>query len=422
MFKHTEELLEILKSYGNDVGLPIIPYADWIKIRSTYDRQEIQAAFATYITENKIPFPFRKLDERELQDIFYKLRKYVPELYYPNKVTEKHEFVYSYEKNPLGVIKGSSHIYNHVSDQFQQKNRFNCGSVWDKSPLEMWTTWQQLFTLRWHFWNDKFLEKSGVSESEYRTAFRIASYTCSQFRPEVAKFCYIKSDAKNVLDLSSGWGDRLAGFFGTPNAEVYVGCDPNPDVYEIYKEQCLAYEKFLGHDAVLIEKENHFICKGSKKVIIYNLPAEDVDWTQYYNYFDVMMTSPPYFALEKYGDKGADSSGQSWVRYPGFEIWRDNFLYPLIDKVLPTIKPTGYFMLNIIEPKTGGRKKKHHLLCDDLVDYIKPKLPFQGKIGMEIVARPNNIVDALKSNTKVIEPIFVFSNEEFKNNTIDDFF
>jgi len=41
---------------------------------------------------------------------------------------------------------------------------------------------------------------------------------------------------------------------------------------------------------------------------------------------------------------------------------------------------------------------------------------------MDIVARPDNIVNAIKSNTTTIEPIFVFSKVEFKTPTLDDFF
>ena len=57
-----------------------------------------------------------------------------------------------------------------------------------------------------------------------------------------------------------------------------------------------------------------------------------------------------------------------------------------------------------------------------VLSYIDPKLKYQGKLGMEIVARPDNIVNAVKSNTTTIEPIFVFSKGVFKTPTVDDFF
>jgi len=416
------EIIDVLKIYGDETGLPIIPYADWIKIRSTYEREHLQQAFADLIIDNNIPFPFKEVSEEELKSTFFRLRKHCPDLHYPITVNEKHDFKYKYVDNPLGVIKKTSHLYNNLSNQFQQENRLNCGSVWDKSPVEMWTTKKYLKGLRWQFWNDKFLTKVGINAAEYRAAFQTASYTCAQFKPEIAKFCYAKTNAKTVLDLSCGWGDRLAGFFGSPNAEVYIGCDPNPAVYVAYKKQCIAYESYLGVEAKITEYDNYFESQGTKLVRIYNLPAEDVDWTQYHNYFDVMMTSPPYFALEKYDDKSETNSGQSWIRYPNFEKWRDEFLYPLIDAIIPTINETGFLMLNIVEPKTGGRKTKSHMLCDDMIEYIDPKLKYQGKLGMEIVARPDNIVNAVKSNTTTIEPIFVFSKGVFKTPTVDDFF
>ena len=53
------------------------------------------------------------------------------------------------------------------------------------------------------------------------------------------------TDARTVLDTSCGWGDRLCGFFASKSAEMYIGCDPNPNTFEVYKKQCIEYEKIL---------------------------------------------------------------------------------------------------------------------------------------------------------------------------------
>ena len=30
---------------------------------------------------------------------------------------------------------------------------------------------------------------------------------------------------------------------------MYIGCDPNPNTFEVYKKQCIEYEKILtGHE------------------------------------------------------------------------------------------------------------------------------------------------------------------------------
>ena len=50
-----------------------------------------------------------------------------------------------------------------------------------------------------------------VSKNTLRTCLSLRKYICSQFKPNVAKALYDFVKAKNVLDISAGWGDRLCG-------------------------------------------------------------------------------------------------------------------------------------------------------------------------------------------------------------------
>ena len=80
-----------------------------------------------------------------------------------------------------------------------------------------------------------------LDEKSYISAFRLGTYIATQFKPNVARTIYTMTNAQTVLDTSCGWGDRLCGFY-TSNASHYVGCDPNPNTFEIYKKQCVEYE------------------------------------------------------------------------------------------------------------------------------------------------------------------------------------
>jgi glycosyltransferase involved in cell wall biosynthesis len=90
--------------------------------------------------------------------------------------------------------------------------------------------------MNWIFWRPGVMS-GDLDEGSFRDSFRLGTYTATQFKPSVAKALYEKHDAVNVLDTSCGWGDRLAGFYATPSTKLYVGCDPNPDVFEVYKKQ-----------------------------------------------------------------------------------------------------------------------------------------------------------------------------------------
>lgn len=399
-----EFLKKEFRARSDENGIPLFTNSQWIDFRNKYDKQDIRIALADYIHEDKVKFPFKKATEEGIQNLFrtFESTSHIGWLKHPAEVDEKFDYKYKYKDKPLGVIE-KSHTYNLIADWFQQENRMACGSASTPSPLEIWNTPDKLRKMNWHFWRDGVLEGTDICPTTFRTAFRLGTYTATQFKPSVAKFLYEYHGAENILDTSCGWGDRLTGFFGTPTAKLYVGCDPNPLVFEVYKKQCIAYEKFMGHKAVITERKDYFKSVGSKTVEIWRKPAEDVDWSLYEDTFDLYFTSPPYFETEKYAIGSGAEEDQSWNRYSQFETWRDDFFFNVTEKVWKTIRKEGYMMLNIIEPSSKG---KRHALCDSLVDFCTelPECNYVGKLGMRMSGRPNT--DSL--NTIFIEPIWVF--------------
>ena len=419
-------ILDYFANNKDSLGVPKIKNKDWKILKEKYDKDEIRIALAEYITSNDIPFPNKQISEDRLKKLFIKFCNTSMKDEYKDfdDVKERYNYRNTYGDKPLGVIN-KSHQFNDVSDYFQQNNRMKCSSHRHHAPMDLWKSKRRLQTMNWHFWRDGVMENSDLDSKAFRTSFRLGTYTATQFRPSVAKALYEKHNAENVLDTSCGWGDRLAGFYATRNTQLYVGCDPNPDVFEVYKKQCIAYEQFMtGKTPTLIEKENYFECIGRKTVKIWNLPSEDVDWTQYKNLFDLYFTSPPYFETEKYATDTDKSENQSWSRYDSFDGWKYNFFFKVTKMVWPTIRKNGFMMINIIEPAkrhNGGR----HGLCDDMVDTFSrfDDCSYLGKIGMRMQARPN----AEELAEVFIEPIWTFrknnSNYEFNDKvTLDQFF
>lgn len=398
---------QYFQSHSDNRGIPNISNSDWVIFSRQYEKEVIRENLAEYITSNNIPFPTKQISYSEFVDLFERFSKtsMLDEYKHFDTVLEKVDYKYKYSDKPLGVID-KSHVYNSVSNYFQQTNRMKCGSNLVYSPWDIWHSREKLEKMNWHFWREGALGSSNIDDSAFRSAFRIGTYTATQFKPSVAKALYEKHKARKILDTSCGWGDRLAGFYATYGTELYVGCDPNPEVYETYKDQCLEYENMLGYDAaVLQEYEDHFVCIGSRKVIIYNLPSEDVDWKKYQNTFDFYFTSPPYFETERYASNNSDT--QSWSRYPTFDSWKNDFFFKVNRYIWDTLKDDAYMMINIIEPRINNGTRLN--LCDDMVDDILtyPKAHYLGKIGMRLQARPHAIVEAEK-NSVFIEPIWVF--------------
>lgn len=399
------------KNHSDARGIPNIPNAVWKDFISQHDKQDIKDSLAEYITTSGVPFPLTEITEEEVVGLFTRFAhtSMLSEYKLFDQILEKHPYRYTYADRPLGVID-KSHVYNPVSNYFQQANRMRCGSNQTASPWHYWHDPAMLASMNWHFWRSGALGSSDVCAATFRSAFRIGTYTATQFRPSVAKAIYERHGAEHVLDTSCGWGDRLAGFYATACTKTYTGCDPNPEVYVTYKQQCLAYERMLGHSARLQEFDDHFVCEGSKHVEIWNLPSEDVDWHRYTEKFDCYFTSPPYFSTEKYAESTDKSEDQSWSRYPTFEQWKQNFFFPTNRRIWDTLKPQAYMMINIVEPVNGKYK-----LCDDMVDDILtyPQSNYIGKIGMRLQARPHSIVNADK-NAVFVEPIWVFRKDSDK--------
>lgn len=418
-----QEIKDILKECSDSKGIPVISPDHWEHLSKQYEKNVFRVAFAEYITENSVPFPLRNITKSRLEEEFTKfcntshknMIEYIPH----DIVFERFDYRYSYNDYGLGVIKRdvSSNI---VSDYFHQENRMRCGSLSSPSPYEIWTDKQKLAKLNYHWWRNMH-KGHGIDYGSIRTAIRLGSYIPAQFKPSIAKFLYEQHDAVNVLDTSCGWGDRLAGFFATPSTKLYIGCDPNPAVYEKYKEQCKVYESLLGNGSVITEYDDYFVSDGVKKVVIYNKASEDVDWTEYKNTFDFYFTSPPYYNTEKYSKLDGNTSSQSWFRYNTFESWMYDFFLPLNEKLWFTMKDNSYFMVNIIDPNMGNSKKGRYELCDKMVDHFVENFDncyFLGKIGMGMSIRPNTPNASLEN--KGIEPIWVFrkNNQKYTHSRI----
>lgn len=127
-----------------------------------------------------------------------------------------------------------------------------------------------------------------------------------------------------ILDGCSGWGGRLVGFLAS-NAKEYQGCDASP--YQV-KGDLLIYETYK--DVAGDDKIVNIECSPFEKL---KLKSE---------YYDMALTSPPYFDREKY--LGGE---QSREKYNNYEHWKDGFYTTLIKNTYKALKHGGVFCLQV---------------------------------------------------------------------------
>ena len=203
---------------------------------------------------------------------------------------------------------------------------------------------------------------------------QLRKYICSQFKPIIAKSIYDFFKAENVLDFSMGWGDRLCGFYSSKYTKHYVGLDPRVENHPFYNQQREHYDKWLT------------MFEDDKKTDFHISPAEDFDYSNYINHFDLVFTSPPYFDAERYGE----GDTQSWMRYKEIDSWNINFLHKALTKIIPTVRVDGRIMVNIADIFSKKGNKWLHI-SKPLIEFMtNNNFEYEGVIGMEMSQRPNS--------------------------------
>ena len=167
-------------------------------------------------------------------------------------------------------------------------------------------------------------------ENMRETIWHIGFKECSTFKPKLEKFFIEFFNARKILDLSSGWGDRLIGAMAS-DIDCYHGFDPNPCLHPNYKNIIKTFKNYqVNKNAVYIIKKQPFENSVLKP-----------------NYYDLMMTSPPYFTMEIYDNNPSTSKTQSISNIQSEKEWFDKFLMVWIDKIYIALRKDGVIALNI---------------------------------------------------------------------------
>ncbi len=345
--------------------------SEWAHIKSTFEKNDVKESLAKVAMT--YPMPTMEMSEGDCRKDFNKLKgTWVYDILKEGEWFARSEDGYDY---PL-VYEGQqwyfarNNIGNKASNYFQQENRWSVDGSVSPGPKRTWESEKFMTTLMGSAYS---LKMDKIDRSVLRTMIGLRKYICAQFKPNVAKALYDLFKARNVLDFSMGWGDRLAGFYASQNTELYVGVDPRRENHPIYQKQSDFYHSMLT------------MFESDKKVDFYIEAAEDFYYDGYENTFDIVFTSPPYFNVERY----SYDDNQSWVRYKNIDSWNYQFLQKSLDNIIPTLKSGGKLCINISDVYNGGEWKK---ICDPMNEFLEEyrDLEYKGCIGMEMAKRPNS--------------------------------
>lgn len=180
---------------------------------------------------------------------------------------------------------------------------------------------------------------------------------CTTFKPKIIRYIIGMFKARKVLDISSGWGDRLIGAMAS-DIDFYHGFDPNPKLAPRYMEIINFFKPFAVNPAVVCSVET--------------LPFELAELNP--GFYDLVMSSPPYFTMEVYDPSG---EGQSIGRNPSEIDWYRNFLAIWVRKCKMALRQGGIMALNINQEK--GRNYVNWFLSENISQ--NSGFAFLGTIG-----------------------------------------
>lgn len=338
----------------------------WVAMRDGLEQDVIIELFHRAVVENKISFPYTIPSEGVAMADYEALLQVdsYDQFYYGSWFSKKllTDKWYDLTYNGQKVILGRNYKGLKASDRFQNKARMNCGHIRQLSPMNKWTKENSRRSLWRGLWSLEI--ESEINAKTILKLIRARGYVASQFRTANAKAVCDVFKAKKVLDFCSGWGDRLCGFYAS-NAEEYLGIDPNTALHSGYQAQV---EFYGGH------KKTTFICS----------PAEEADLSEYEEYFDLIMTSPPYFIQELY----CDEETQSWKRYKKDpQRWLNNFLFKAIENAWSALREGGRLVINIADVLYNTNDYIN--ICHQMNNFIEtlPNAHYEGVIGYELAQR-----------------------------------
>tara|TARA_B100001939_G_scaffold90645_1_gene77683 strand:- start:2255 stop:3481 length:1227 start_codon:yes stop_codon:yes gene_type:complete len=350
---------------------------EWDYIKQTFDKDDVKESLAKVAMT--YPIPYAEISENDAYVELKRLKGVRHNEVLTNGewfAREGTEYRYDLTWNGTQQYFRRVNIGNKASNYFQQENRWSVDGSVAPGPKRTWENEKFMTSLMGAAYT---LKLPNIDKKYLRTMVSLRKYICSQFKPNVAKIIYDKLGSENILDFSAGWGDRLAGFYGSESGKYYVGIDPRRENHPIYEEQKNFYEK---HRTMFeVEKKCEFI----------ESPAEDIDFTKWKDTFDTVFTSPPYFSVERY----SYDDTQSWVRYKDIEEWNRDFLQKTIEKLWVSIKSGGHLLVNISDVYTNSKWSTERgwlEICNPMNDFLSTftDSEYQGCIGMEMAKRPNS--------------------------------
>jgi hypothetical protein len=243
-----------------------------------------------------------------------------------------------------------SRIGNKIVDHFtftqrlETKGKYNCNYFDFLQNLETFKKKKFIQNMITYYKEVKNKNNKKNEFTVYKEIYNICISSINILRPLYCIEIYLKYKAKNVLNFCSGWGGTLVSACAL-NLNTYTGIDINTNLK-------MPYENMIS-----------FLKNNSKTEIkMYYEDASLFDYTKI-NY-DFVLSSPPYYFLEKYENNNCYSSKKEM---------NDNFYIPLFKNSYQGLSQGGTYVINICKEVYNNVLKPLLGEANEIIPYKKSK-------------------------------------------------
>ena len=223
------------------------------------------------------------------------------------------------------AVSSRSRVGNAAVDFFTFKERLSTRGKYNMNYYEFITNLEEFKKKKFinnmlTFYRD--VKNKNNTKNEYivlKEVYNICISAINIFRPLVAMQLYVKYNPVTVLDFTCGWGGRLVGACAL-NVPNYIGIDINSRLKIPYNEMI----DFLSPHS-----------QTNAKVFIADAVLFDYSSIEY----DMVLTSPPYYFLERYSNNNCYNNSR--------EEMNKSFYVPLFLNTFKHLKNGGRYCLNI---------------------------------------------------------------------------
>lgn len=230
----------------------------------------------------------------------------------------------NFVKDPFN-ISPRCRIGNNVVDYFTFIERLNTKGKYDVNFFEFLVNIEEFKKKKFianmlkYYEDVKNKNKTKNNYIVLKEVYNICISAINIFRPLVAIEIYTKYKPTSVLDFTCGWGGRLVGACAL-NIPNYIGIDINTNLINPY-----------------LEMKSFFKNISETNVDIFFESAVTFDYSKIT--YDMVLTSPPYYFLEKYSNNETYNNSKTEMK--------NNFYIPVISNTYKYLQQGGHYCLNI---------------------------------------------------------------------------